>query len=94
MNNVGFGKSKENAEKRVDIKLVTHWDNIGRKLEAEPWIAKPHIKDGENLVAINMAKQKLYIINQYTILDISKTIKYGNEAVWSRGESGGEKSFK
>nr|WP_253308882.1 DNA polymerase [Rickettsia endosymbiont of Ceutorhynchus assimilis] len=84
MNNAVFGKTMENVEKRVDIKLITHWENIGRKLGAEAWISKPHFKDvtifGENLVAIHMAKQKVIydkpIYVGFAILDISKTIMY------------------
>ncbi|CAG9769955.1 unnamed protein product [Ceutorhynchus assimilis] len=84
MNNAVFGKTMENVEKRVDIKLITHWENIGRKLGAEAWISKPHFKDitifGENLVAIHMAKQKVVydkpIYVGFAILDISKTIMY------------------
>ncbi|CAG9769728.1 unnamed protein product [Ceutorhynchus assimilis] len=84
MNNAVFGKTMENVEKRVDIKLITHWENIGRKRGAESWISKPHFKDvtifGENLVAIHMAKQKIKydkpIYVGFAILDISKTIMY------------------
>ena len=74
----------ENVEKRTDVKLITHWANIGRKLGAAAWIAKPHFKNMsifcENLVAIHMAKQKV-IYNKpiyvgFCILDIAKTIMY------------------
>ncbi|XP_030767535.1 uncharacterized protein LOC115891247 [Sitophilus oryzae] len=84
MNNAVFGKTMENVEKRVNIKLVTHWENIGRKLGAEAYISKPHFKDltifSENLVAIHMAKQKIVynkpIYVGFSILEISKTIMY------------------
>ena len=84
MNNAVFGKTMENVEKRTDVKLITHWENIGRKLGAEAWIAKPHFKNMsifcENLVAIHMAKQKVVynkpIYVGFCILDIAKTIMY------------------
>jgi hypothetical protein len=45
MNNAVFGKTMENVEKRTDVKLINHWENIGRKLGAGAWIAKPHFKN-------------------------------------------------
>ena len=84
MNNAVFGKTMENVEKRADIKLLTHWENKGRKLGAEAWIAKPHFKNlsifSDNLVAIHMAKQKVVydkpIYVGFSILEIAKTIMY------------------
>ena len=48
----------ENIDKRMDIRLVTHWNNIGKKQGAERLIAKPNFKNSliftNNLVAIQM----------------------------------------
>ncbi|XP_045508885.1 piggyBac transposable element-derived protein 4-like [Colias croceus] len=41
MNNSVFGKTMENIEKRVNVKLLTHWDNRDKVLGAQDWIAKP-----------------------------------------------------
>ena len=84
MNNAVFGKTMENVDKRVDVRLVTHWENIGKRLGAEALIAKPHFKNrtifSENLVAIQMQRQKVVynkpIYAGFSILDISKTIMY------------------
>lgn len=79
-----FGKTMENVDKRVDVKLVSHWENIGKKGGAEKLVAKPNFKDvaifSENLVAIEM--NKTYVVYDkpmyvgFTILDLSKTIMY------------------
>lgn len=41
MNNSVFGKTMENIEKRVNVKLVIHWENRGKALGAQDLIAKP-----------------------------------------------------
>lgn len=84
MNNAIFGKTMENVDKRVDIRLITHWQNVGRSLGAESLIAKPNFKNSkifsENLVAIQMEKLRviydkpLYL--GFTILELSKTVMY------------------
>ena len=93
MNNCVFGKTIENIENRVDIKLVTDKNNA-RKLAAKPNYDHCTIFD-ENLVAIHMTKTKIYynkpVYLGMCILDLSKTLmydfhynyiksKYGNEA--------------
>ncbi|CAK1598078.1 unnamed protein product [Parnassius mnemosyne] len=84
MNNSVFGKTMENIEKRVNIKLVTHWENQGKALGAQDLIAKPQFHSlsifSENLVAVQLRKTKL-IYNKpiylgFCILDISKTLMY------------------
>ncbi|KAJ8911232.1 hypothetical protein NQ315_012219 [Exocentrus adspersus] len=44
MNNSVFGKTMENVDNRKDIKLCTHWENIGQKTGASSLIAQPHFK--------------------------------------------------
>ncbi|KAJ8914735.1 hypothetical protein NQ315_017446 [Exocentrus adspersus] len=57
----------ENVDNRKDMKLCTHWENIGQKTGATALIAQPHFKTcsifSENLVAIH--------------LELSKTVLYG-----------------
>ena len=79
-----YGKTMENVEKRVDIKLATQFTMNAHKRGAENYISKPNFKKAqifeENLVAIQM--NKLYInYNKpiyvgFSILDISKTLIY------------------
>lgn len=84
MNNSIFGKTMENIEKRVDVKLRTHWENHGKRKGVEHLIAKPEFHSlsifTENLVAIQLRKTKLYynkpIFLGFCILDISKTLMY------------------
>ncbi|XP_071085832.1 uncharacterized protein [Haliotis cracherodii] len=78
MNNAVFGKTMENLRKRVDVKLVQ-----GPK-RAQKLIAKPSFQAfrifNENLVAVHLKKQKLYlnrpIYAGFSILDISKILMY------------------
>ena len=58
MNNSVFGKTIENIENRVDIKLVTDKEKA-RKLAAKPNYDHCTIFD-ENLIAIHMTKTKIY----------------------------------
>jgi len=84
LNNSLFGKTIENVFKRIDMHLVTHWENIGKKVGARALIAKPNFKNSvvftENLVAIHMGKVKvLYnkpIYIGFSVLEISKTLMY------------------
>lgn len=42
----------------MDVKLVSYWDNVGKKLGAEILVTKPNFKDvanfSENLVAAEL----------------------------------------
>jgi len=78
MNNSVFGKTMENIENYVDIRLVTD-EKQGIKLVAKPNFDRSTIFD-ENLVAIHMKKIKLFynkpIYLGMCILDLSKTVMY------------------
>ncbi|XP_050677400.1 uncharacterized protein LOC126974058 isoform X2 [Leptidea sinapis] len=84
MNNSVFGKTMENIEKRVNVKLLSHWENQGKILGAQDLIAKPEFHSSsifnENLVAVQLRKTKLFhnkpIYLGFCILDISKTLMY------------------
>ncbi|XP_069364145.1 uncharacterized protein [Maniola hyperantus] len=84
MNNSVFGKTMENIEKRVNVKMLTHWENRGKILGAQDLIAKPEFHSlavfNDNLVAIQLRKTKLTynkpIYLGFCILDISKTLMY------------------
>lgn len=84
MNNAVFGKTMENVDKRVDVKLLTHWENIGRKLGANAYVAKPYYKNksifSNNFVAIQLNKRHVRyskpIFVGFSILDVSKTCMY------------------
>jgi len=78
MNNSVFGKTMENIENRVDVRLVTN-EADGIKLAAKPNYDSRTIFD-ENLIAIHMKRTKLFynkpIYLGMCILDISKTLMY------------------
>ncbi|XP_065664661.1 uncharacterized protein LOC136086296 [Hydra vulgaris] len=78
MNNSVFGKTMENIEKRVDVKLVTNRDEAV-KLASRPNYESRTIFD-ENLIAIHMKRTKLKynkpIYLETCILDLSKTLMY------------------
>lgn len=83
-NNATYGKTLESVEKRSDIKLITHWENIGRKFGGKEWIAKPHFKNfslfSENFAAIQMNKTRVVYDKPnyagFVILELSKYIMY------------------
>jgi hypothetical protein len=78
MNNCFFGKTMENIENHVDIKLVTE-EKAAIKLAAKPNYDKCTIFD-ENLIAVHMKRTKLVydkpIYLGMCILDRSKTLMY------------------
>ena len=78
MNNSVFGKTMENIENRVDIKLVTD-EKKAITLAAKPNYNSRTIFD-ENLIAIHMKRTKLVynkpIYLGMCILDLSKTLMY------------------
>jgi hypothetical protein len=78
MNNSVFGKTMENIENRVDIKLVTD-EKEALKLSAKVNYDRCTIFD-DNLVAVHMRKTKLVynkpIYLGMCILDLSKTLMY------------------
>ncbi|CAH1104394.1 unnamed protein product [Psylliodes chrysocephalus] len=82
--NAIFGKTMENIEKRINVRLCTRWTTKTRSIGARALIAKPEFKScsvfNENLVAVQLGKTKiihdkpLYV--GFSILDISKTVIY------------------
>nr|XP_022908200.1 uncharacterized protein LOC111419606 [Onthophagus taurus] len=89
MNNAVFGKTMENVDKRVDVRLVTSWEDIcmktGRpKLGARSLIAKLNFKNiktfTETFSAIQM--ERLHIVYDkplyvgFTVLELSKLLMY------------------
>jgi len=78
MNNSVFGKTMENIENRVDIKLVTD-EKKAITLAAKPNYNSRTIFD-ENLIAMHMKRTKLVynkpIYLGMCILDLSKTLMY------------------
>ncbi|XP_052741550.1 uncharacterized protein LOC112046691 isoform X1 [Bicyclus anynana] len=84
MNNSIFGKTMENIEKRVDVKLCTHWENRGKVVGAQSLITRPEFHSlsifSENLVAVQLNRTKFYydkpIYLGLCILDLSKTLMY------------------
>ena len=79
----------ENVEKRVDIKLVQHWENTSRRigrarLGARAYIARPNFHSSavfsDNLIAIQLKRSKL-IYNKpiyvgFSVLELSKLTMY------------------
>jgi hypothetical protein len=78
MNNSVFGKTMENIENRVDMRLVTN-EKEALKLSAQPNYDRCTIFE-ENLVAVHMHRTKLVynkpIYLGMCILDLSKTLMY------------------
>ena len=76
MNNSVFGKTMENIEKRVNVKLVTKREKA-MKLSSDPNFESFTIFD-ENLIAIHMKREKLFynkpIYLGMCILDLSRTL--------------------
>ena len=78
MNNSVFGKTMENIENRVDVRLVTK-EEEAMKLSKKPNFESRTIFD-ENLIAVHMKRTKLvynkpiYLV--MCILDLSKTLMY------------------
>jgi len=58
MNNSVFGKTMENVEKRVDIRLVTDKE-MALKLATRPNYDRTTIFN-ENLIAVHIKKTKVY----------------------------------
>ena len=78
MNNSVFGKTMENLQKRVDIRLVTNEKKL-LKLTSKPTYVSSKIFNG-NLVAVHKIKEALNL-NRLAyvgmcILDLSKTLMY------------------
>lgn len=63
MNNSVFGKTMENIEKTINVKLFTHCENRGKALGAQDLIAKPQFHSfsifSEDLIAVQLRKTKL-----------------------------------
>jgi hypothetical protein len=84
MNNSVFGKTMENIDKRVDVRLITKWDNIGKSYGANTLISKPNFHSvsiiHEDLVVIQMDRLKVTynkpIYVGFSVLEISKTLMY------------------
>lgn len=84
MNNSVFGKTMENVDKRVDVKLVTHWDDRGKRRGARSMISKVNFKSisifTENFVAIQLERLKVVynkpIYVGFTVLELSKLLMY------------------
>lgn len=84
LNNAMFGKTMENVENRCNVKLLSHWENLGKKFGVETYVAKPAFKNlsifSENLVAVELNKvsvtydKPIYV--GFTVLDLSKTVMY------------------
>ena len=81
MNNTIFGKTMENVRNRVDVKLLTKWEN---RYGVKAMIAKPNFHSrsvfSEDLVVIELHKLKMKfdksIYVGMCILDISKMCLY------------------
>ena len=78
MNNSVFGKTMENIEKRVDVRLVTK-RKVVMKLSSQPNYDRHTIFD-ENLIAVHMKRIKLFynkpIYLGMCILDLRKTLMF------------------
>lgn len=84
MNNAVYGKTVENVEKRVNVKLVNHWENRRKRLGIRDLIASLNFENisifTENLAAVQLKKTSV-IYNKpiyvgFTVLDLSKYLMY------------------
>lgn len=84
INNANYGKSIENVEKRVNVKLINSWKNCGHKQGAEMLISKPNFHSisifNEDFVAVQMLKSRIYynkpIYAGFTVLELAKYVMY------------------
>lgn len=82
MNNSVFGKTLEDVFKRKDIRLLTHWDDIGNKFGVNRYVSKPnfHFRSvfRENAVQMNRLSIKYdkQIYVGFCVLELSKTLMY------------------
>lgn len=88
MNNAIFGKTIENVDKRVDIKLCTRWEDEATKTKCKfglsRYISRPNFHSCtiscEDLVAVQLNKENvLYnkpISVGFTVLELSKLLMY------------------
>lgn len=88
MNNSVFGKTLEDNERRVDVKLVNQWhDNTNRtnrSLSAAKLIARPNFHSAtifsENLVAVQMKPERIVLDKPiyigFAVLELSKSHMY------------------
>lgn len=84
MNNAVFGKTMENVDKRVDVKILSHWENKGKKQGAGSLVSKLNCRNvaifNENLVAVQMERLKVTynkpIYIGFSVLELSKLLMY------------------
>ena len=88
MNNSVFGKTMENIRKRCNVKLVTDGDQL-LKLISKPTYVSCKIFH-ENLVAVNMKKERLKLVIGMCILDLSKVLMYDFHYNFIKKKYGGD----
>lgn len=88
LNNSVFGKTLEDSENRVDVKLINQWDDTMNKtkkhLSASKLIARPNFHSAsvfsENLVAIQMNPERVILDKPiyigFAVLELSKSHMY------------------
>lgn len=84
MNNAVYGKTMENVEKRRDVKLVTHYDNIHKSKGYRAYICMSNLHDikifDPKLCAIELTRLEIMydkpIYVGATVLELSKWLMY------------------
>lgn len=88
LNNSIFGKTLEDTEKRLNVKLVNQWTDVGnrtkKRLCAEQLIARPNYHSStiftENFVAVQLKPEKITLDKPiyigFSVLEISKSHMY------------------
>lgn len=79
-----FGKTMENVENRVNIKILNHWLNNGKKPGIQTYVSKPNYKSltifTETLASVEFKKTVVYynkpVYVGFSILEIAKTVMY------------------
>lgn len=84
MNNSVYGKTMENVEKRRVVKIVTDWENKGRRFGCRSLIANPNFHSRSiftpNMCAIEMKKGQIKLDKPiylgFVVLELSKWLMY------------------
>lgn len=84
LNNAVYGKTMENVDKRVDVKIVTKWESEHNSLGARAWTSKPNFHSvtvfNEDMAAVQLNRMNICynkaIYVGFAVLELSKYRMY------------------